>query len=680
MLQLDDYRHLLDLELTNAIPEPLAPNEVIDAQLAVLKHLVAELPPHPSLPHPDDLHAYPSSHRDHLLPSLLTIRDPQELPPLPADILAQADALAQLRNNRNPDPYVPIAGIPALPAALFPSANPYSLPPSFPRIHFTRGDYTRLDARSLAGSSGTLALVNPANTRMLGCFKPSHPCADNVIHAAAGPSLRADCARVMRARGWRDVETAEAVIVTRGGALRAQYVLHVAGPQLARRGVSPTEEQERQLETVYRRCLDLAEELGTISTIAFPCISTGLFFFPGDLAARIALRTVSSWLDAHPAASSSVKSVIFVLFSQTDTDNYLTALPAVFPSLPCAPAPLPVALSLPERVKTWIRDADSVIIHAGAGLSADAVNEEIGLPLDYTSKALFARLYPGLVERTPLRCLYDTIGHEWDDPLVKWAFLLLHPLTVTRWATPAPPRVYASLRRYASSRPGGLAVLTSNADNLFRSSGFPREAVHTPQGGYTHFQCLSSSCAATHPPEARVWPSLPSCEAALRAGALDPASMRIPPRLAAEVIPRCPACGGTEVFWHVRGGDWFVDPPAPAAAHAARVKALLERARERGGHVLLLELGAGFNTPAVVRWPGEELLKREGADGALKMVRVNANAAHAQVGWEVEYPELADGEREGRGRDVAGVRMGAAEFTRVLEGEGWWAQVGEGEA
>ncbi|GAA5930178.1 hypothetical protein JCM3775_004532 [Rhodotorula graminis] len=677
MLQLAEYRHLVDLDVETTTPEPLAPQDVVDAQLALLAHLVDELPPHPHLPSRQDLLDLSFAHRQRLLDALVTVRDPQELSPLPRALLEQADALARLRNDRNPDPFVPVSRIPTIAEALFPSTTAPAdvLPPSFARIKFTRGDFTRLDSTTASSPHDTLALVNPANVRMLGCFKPTHKCADNVIHAAAGPSLRAECAKVMHARDWVDVETAEDVIVTHGGALRAQYVLHVAGPQLARKGAQPSELQVRQLETVYQRCLDLAEELGTISTVAFPCISTGLFFFPGDLAARIALRVVSTWLDTHP--SSTLKNVVFVLFSQADTDNYLAALAAVFPSVPAPPAPLPVVRTVPQHVKRWIDEADSVIIHAGAGLSADAVSEAVGLPLDYTSPALFAKLYPGLVEHTSLRCLYDTIGHDWDDPLVKWAFILSHGYNVQNWATPSSPSpVYATLLRYARSRPGGFTVLTSNADNLFPSSGFPSTHFHAPQGSYTEFQCLSPSCAAQNPPSARVGPSLPACTAAHSTpGALDPHTMRLPPDLAPSLIPRCPACGTTDVFFRVRGGPWFVEGPrTERLAHAERVAHLVERARARGTHVVVLELGAGFNTPGVVRLPGEALVASEaGRGGSVKLVRVNPRAA--DVGFEVEYPAAAGGSGgdDWERRDVAGLEMGALEFLRLVEPEGGWA-------
>lgn len=258
------------------------------------------------------------------------------------------------------------------------------------------------------------------------------------------------------------------------------------------------------------------------------------------------------------------------------------------------------------------------------------------------------------------------------QPLVKWAFLLLHGYRVQTWSSPRPTSLYASLLRFASFRPNGYAVRSSNADGLFLSSGFDADRVWAPQGTYDTFQCLSPSCAAQHPSrEARTWPSFATCARA--AEVLDRDEMRIPPERANELIPRCPSCGGQDVFFNVRGGDWFVERPAgEARRHQQQVDDLVSRAREKGGHVLLLELGAGFNTPSVVRWPSEELVERHGGEGgAVKLVRVNLK--HPEVGFEVEWPELALGEDAGEKRDVAGLKLGAGDFVRLLEQEATWS-------
>ncbi|GAA6027108.1 hypothetical protein JCM8097_002395 [Rhodosporidiobolus ruineniae] len=670
MLPLSSYAHLLDLS-PPTLPRPplnLPPTILRETQLSVLASLLRELPYSPRLPSSADLESYTFSERDQLLRHLLTIRDPVELPPLPQNLTEQIDRLTRFRNERNPEPIVPVDAVEPISTLLYPTiADDSTLPPELSRIKFLQGDFTRL---SCAG----VAVVNPANTRMLGCFQPSHLCADNVLHAAAGPSLRADCAAVMRARDWQDVGTAEDVIATRAGVLDVGYVLHVAGPQLRSKGDRPTQEQEKELETVYRRCLDLAEELGTISTVAFPCISTGIFAFPSDLAARIALQTVSSWLSSHPSASSRVQDVLFVLFSPSDVEHYRAALSALYPSVPAPSSevdlsrPAKVA-RLPSFIHDWVRDADSVVLHAGAGLSADAFNDEVGFGLDYTSEGLFAKLYPGLLERTEMRCLYHSIGYEFDDPLVKWAFILAHGYRALTWSPSSRSNpLYSSLLRYASSRPSPCnpyTVLTSNADNLFLQSGFSPSRVYTPQGSYATFQCTRPSCA--HDPRGSTFPSFPYLQRAVEGGFVDPLVMRLPEDKAEELIPRCPLCGRSDgVFFNVRGGSWFDERPTHGAGQEGRyerqLREMVERAKEKNGFVLLLEVGAGFNTPSVVRWPSAELVARYGGEGRVKMVRVNLKAA--EVGVEVEWPGIEEGADDRR--DVVGVKMGAREFCEAV--------------
>lgn len=103
--------------------------------------------------------------------------------------------------------------------------------------------------------------------------------------------------------------------------------------------------------------------------------------------------------------------VIFMLWTEHDMECYHAAMAKTFPNNPefkvriCDLVPSPRIFD----------NIGGLIIHAGAGLSADAVNPENGLGLDYTSRDLFYKLYPGIVKSTPLRSLYETIGYEWDD-------------------------------------------------------------------------------------------------------------------------------------------------------------------------------------------------------------------------------------------------------------------------
>ena len=181
------------------------------------------------------------------------------------------------------------------------------------RLLLWQGDITRLAVD---------AIVNAANAQMLGCWSPLHGCIDNCIHSAAGIQLRQECFEQMQDQGY-DEPTGMAKI-TRGYNLPARYVIHTVGPIVATlrdgRGV-PTAEQQSQLASCYWSCLDMAERNGCES-IAFCCISTGVFHFPNDRAAEIAISTVRDWMKANPQRQKNIKQVIFNVFLDKDYDIY----------------------------------------------------------------------------------------------------------------------------------------------------------------------------------------------------------------------------------------------------------------------------------------------------------------------------------------------------------------------
>ena len=153
------------------------------------------------------------------------------------------------------------------------------------------------------------AIVNAANAQALGCWVPLHNCIDNCIHSAAGIQLRKECADKMQG-GL--LATGDAFI-TKGYNLPARHVIHTVGP-ISPDGV-PTTEQEEQLAQCYRSCLDLAEKNG-LESIAFCCISTGVFHFPNKLAAKIAIETVKSY------PRHALKTIVFNVFLNKDLDIY----------------------------------------------------------------------------------------------------------------------------------------------------------------------------------------------------------------------------------------------------------------------------------------------------------------------------------------------------------------------
>lgn len=162
------------------------------------------------------------------------------------------------------------------------------------------------------------AIVNAANDQLLGCFQPLHNCIDNVIHSAAGPLLRQDCQSIMDIQQRRE-QTGDAKI-TRAYNLPSRFVLHTVGPIIGGGGVSDF--QRQQLASCYRNCLALADRLPDIKTIAFPCISTGVFNFPGELAMDIAVLSVAEWLNRN---HHHFERVIFDVYLQEDLDGYIQA-------------------------------------------------------------------------------------------------------------------------------------------------------------------------------------------------------------------------------------------------------------------------------------------------------------------------------------------------------------------
>ena len=159
------------------------------------------------------------------------------------------------------------------------------------------------------------AIVNAANKELQGCFQPLHNCIDNAIHSAAGVRLRDDCATIIQAQQQLE-ETGKAQI-TPGYNLPCQYVLHTVGPIVQGK---LDDEHQQLLQSCYEHCLDLAAQTQGISSIAFCCISTGVFGYPQEPAAQVAIRAVKQWLLDHP--DSQIETVVFNTFKPEDTELY----------------------------------------------------------------------------------------------------------------------------------------------------------------------------------------------------------------------------------------------------------------------------------------------------------------------------------------------------------------------
>ena len=162
-------------------------------------------------------------------------------------------------------------------------------------------------------------IVNAANSQMLGCFQPCHACIDNCIHTYSGVQLRAECNRQMnqlRIKYGRNYEQPTAVpMLTDGYNLPAKKVIHVVGPIVQTR---LTTDLEKDLADCYWNTLNMCAE-NDLKSVAFCCISTGVFRFPNKRAAQIAVKTVREWLTEHPG---KMERVIFNVFKDEDKKYY----------------------------------------------------------------------------------------------------------------------------------------------------------------------------------------------------------------------------------------------------------------------------------------------------------------------------------------------------------------------
>lgn len=135
------------------------------------------------------------------------------------------------------------------------------------------------------------AIVNAANSAMLGCFTPNHSCIDNQIHTYAGIRLRLECEKILNGK----IEKTGGAILTKAYNLPSNYIIHTVGPIVGRK---VTKKNKEDLETCYISCLELARK-NNIKIVAFPSISTGVFRFPKDEASKIAVNTVRRYLEKY---------------------------------------------------------------------------------------------------------------------------------------------------------------------------------------------------------------------------------------------------------------------------------------------------------------------------------------------------------------------------------------------
>lgn len=244
-----------------------------ERRLFLIRWLLDEQPQYKNLKIPQS-----AAEQKGLLRSLLNVRMPK---PVTDEFLEIQDAYLQEEIERK--------GI----------TDIADLQPVQDHLYLWQGDITTLRCG---------AIVNAANSKLLGCFCPCHGCIDNAIHTFAGVQLRLACAEIMREQ-IRDEEIGRSKM-TPAFHLPCRYVLHTVGPVITGR---LQEKDKELLASCYRSCLELAGQNG-IKSMAFCCISTGEFHFPNIQAAEIAVETVKQY-------RSNIE-VIFNVFKDVDYEIY----------------------------------------------------------------------------------------------------------------------------------------------------------------------------------------------------------------------------------------------------------------------------------------------------------------------------------------------------------------------
>jgi O-acetyl-ADP-ribose deacetylase (regulator of RNase III) len=292
-LDLNAYKTLIKLEEPFVQPAPTPEDE--GSRTEMIEKLVTYLQAELNNP---EAGTFPSTYSEkrRLLKALLTVRDPD---PLPDWFSTMFDQILQYELRRRP--IVVIDELPSI-AEAFPTTTYQSAKNTI----LWQGDITTL---------GADAIVNAANAQLLGCMIPFHACIDNVIHSAAGPQVREDCNTIIENQG--NPESTGWAKITRGYNLPAKFILHTVGPIVPHGEVTLLHEE--QLSNCYTACLDTASRIPEIGSVAFCSISTGVFGYPKELAAEVALRTVDDWLQDHPG---TIEQVVFNVFLDEDLRIY----------------------------------------------------------------------------------------------------------------------------------------------------------------------------------------------------------------------------------------------------------------------------------------------------------------------------------------------------------------------
>ena len=225
-----------------------------------------------------------------------------------------------------------------------------------------------------------------------------------------------------------------------------------------------------------------------------------------------------------------------------------------------------------ERLKQALQEADTVIIGAGAGLSTAA-------GFTYSGER-FQKYFSDFAEKYGFSDMYTGGFYPFESLEEHWAYWSRY-ISINRYQD-APKTVYADLLALVQGK--DYFVITTNVDHQFQKAGFAKERLFYTQGDYGLFQCSAPCCQETF-----------DNEAVIREMVRRQENMKIP----TELIPTCPHCG-RPMTMNLRADDTFVEDAGWHAA-ARRYEAFLRA--HKGKKILFLELGVGYNTPVIIKYP-----------------------------------------------------------------------------
>ena len=225
-----------------------------------------------------------------------------------------------------------------------------------------------------------------------------------------------------------------------------------------------------------------------------------------------------------------------------------------------------------ERLKTALQECDAVVIGAGAGLSTSA-------GFEYTGER-FEKYFSDFAGKYGIRDMYSGGFYPFPAKEEFWAYWSRY-IFINRY-TDAPKPVYENLLKLVQGK--DYFVITTNVDHCFQKAGFDKKRLFYTQGDYGLFQCSEPCCDETF-----------DNEAAIREMVDRQRDMRIP----SELIPACPHCGRPMTL-NLRSDDSFVEDEGWHRAAERYENFLRTRAGQR---ILFLELGVGYNTPVIIKYP-----------------------------------------------------------------------------